>query len=217
MAEVNDVFDKITDEQSFFDPSKAKKKEETKKWEPIREGDYLGHITQVDTKILAVKRDGNWKARMYKYTVTVAIENEKMSYTRMGIDGNQETYTGECYKNRKFRGTLWRFLAPKEDDAFESNSGGNKGYLRFCETFVIDCPTHKKVVDGQEIEVKALPNLTSQDMLGKPVTAFVAKGRPFKNKDGETRTYFDCKFIKKWEDGKDKVISKEDSLNDIPF
>ena len=34
MAEVNDVFDKITDEQSFFDPSKAKKKEETKKWEP---------------------------------------------------------------------------------------------------------------------------------------------------------------------------------------
>ena len=217
MAEVNDVFDKITDEQRFFDPSKAKKKEETKKWEPIREGDYLGHITQVDTKILAVKRDGNWKARMYKYTVTVAIENEKMSYTRMGIDGNQETYTGECYKNLKFRGTLWRFLEPKEDDDFESNSGGNKGYLRFCETLGIDCPTHKKVVDGHEIEVKALPNLTSQDMLGKPVTAFVAKGRPFKNKDGETRTYFDCKFIKKWEDGKDKVISKDDSLNDIPF
>ena len=27
MAEVNDVFDKITDEQSFFDPTKAKKKE----------------------------------------------------------------------------------------------------------------------------------------------------------------------------------------------
>ena len=51
MAEVNDVFDKITDEQSFFDPTKAKKKEETKKWEPIREGDYLGHITDVETRI----------------------------------------------------------------------------------------------------------------------------------------------------------------------
>ena len=55
MAEVNDVFDKITDEQSFFDPTKAEKKVDTKKWEPIREGDYLGHITQVDTKILDVK------------------------------------------------------------------------------------------------------------------------------------------------------------------
>ena len=52
MAEVNDVFDKITDEQSFFDPTKAKKKEETKKWEPIREGDYLGHITDVEQEYL---------------------------------------------------------------------------------------------------------------------------------------------------------------------
>ena len=65
--------------------------------------------------------------------------------------------------------------------------------------------------------MKALPNLTSQDMLGKPVTAFVAKGRPFKNKDGETRTYFDCKFIKKWEGGEERMVDKEDSLNDIPF
>ena len=114
MAEVNDVFDKITDEQSFFDPTKTKKKEETKKWEPIREGDYLGHITDVETRILDVKRDGNWRARMYKYTVTVAIENEKMTYTRQSIQGDQETYSGECYKNLKFRGTLWRFLEPRK-------------------------------------------------------------------------------------------------------
>ena len=61
MAEVNDVFDKITDEKSYFDPSKVKKVD-TKEWEPIREGDYLGHITTVDTKILNVKKDGNFKA-----------------------------------------------------------------------------------------------------------------------------------------------------------
>ena len=216
MAEVNDVFDKITDEQSFFDPSKVKKVD-LKEWEPIIEGDYLGHITDIDTRILDVKKDGNFKARMYKYTVTVSPENKQMKYTRIGINGDSETYTGECYKNLKFKGTLWRFLEPKEGDIFESNSGGNKGYLKFCETLGIDCPTHKRVVDGQEIEVKALPNLTSQDMLGKPVTAFVAKGRPFKGKDGKTKTYYDCKFIKKWKDGKEIVIGKEGLLNDIPF
>ena len=216
MAEVNDVFDKITDEKSYFDPSKVKKVD-TKEWEPIREGDYLGHITTVDTKILNVKKDGNFKARMYKYTVTVSSENEKMKYTRLDINNKPEDYDGSCYKNLKFRGTLWRFLEPKEGDDFESNSGGNKGYLRFCETLGIDCPVDKKVVDGEEIEVKILPNLTSQDMLGKPVTAFVAQGRPFTGKDGKTKRYFDCKFIKKWEDGKDKVIGKEDSLDDIPF
>ena len=88
--------------------------------------------------------------------------------------------------------------------------------MKFCETIGIECPTHKKVVDGQEIEVKALPNLTTSDMLGKPVTAFVAKGRPFKNKDGETKTYFDCKFVKPWKDAVEKVMTNGDS-DAIPF
>ena len=211
MAEVNDVFDKITDEQSFFDPSKTKKVD-PKEWEPIREGDYLGHITDVDTKIIDVKNTGNFRARMYKYTVTVAPENEQMKYKRADINGKEEEYTGECYKNLNFKGTLWRFLEPKEDDDFESNSTGNKLYMMFCETLGIDCPVHKKVVDGQEIEMKALPNLTSQDMLGKPVTAFVAKGRPFTNKEGKTRTFYDCKWIKQWEGGKTKEVGDE-----IPF
>ena len=218
MAEVNDIFDKITDEQSFFDPSKEKKVD-AKKFEPIREGEYLGHITDVETKILDVKRDGNYRARMYKYTVTISPENSQKMYTRLNINGQPEDYDGGCYQNLKFKGTLWRFLEPKEGDTFESNSGGNKGYLRFCETLGIECPTHTRNVDGQDIEVKALPNLTTADMLGKPVTAFVAQGRPFKGRDGKTRRYFDCKFIKKWENGKDKVVSGGNSGvdDDIPF
>ena len=213
MAEVNDVFDKITDELSFFDPSKVKKVD-TKEFEAIREGEYLGHITDVETKIVDVKRDGNFRARMYKYTVTVAAENEQQEYKKEDINGDMITYKGGCYKNLKFRGTLWRFLEPNDTDTFDSNSGGNKGYLRFCETLGIDCPTHVKNVDGQDIEVKALPNLTSQDMLGRPVTAFVAYGRPFKNKEGVTKRYFDCKFIKKWEGGKKITVGGSD---DIPF
>ena len=46
--------------------------------------------------------------------------------------------------------------------------------------------------------------------------AFVDKGRPFKNKEGETKQYFDCKFCKKWEDGKKRDISSGGS-NEIPF
>ena len=93
MAEVNDIFDKITDEQSFFDPSKEKKVD-TKKFEPIREGEYLGHITDVETKILDVKRDGNFKARMYKYTITISPENTLKMFTRTDINGKPEALYG---------------------------------------------------------------------------------------------------------------------------
>ena len=53
-------------------------------------------------------------------------------------------------------------------------------------------------------------------MLGQPRTAFVALGKPWTDKSGKTKQYFDCKFCKKWEGGKKKVISggKKD---DIPF
>ena len=214
MAEVNDVFSKITQEKSYFDPSKSKRVD-TKEWTPIVEGEYLGHISSVETKVVDVKKDGNYKARLYRYEVTVSPENEKMTYKKY-TDGQQETYTGECYKNLKFRGSLWRFLEPSEEDDFDSNSGGNQNFMRFCESIGIECPTHKKVVDGQDIEVKALPNLTTSDMLGKPVIAFVAKGRPFKNKEGVTKTYFDCKFIKKWEDGEDKDMTNG-ADDEIPF
>ena len=56
-------------------------------------------------------------------------------------------------------------------------------------------------------------------MLGRAVTGFIAQGRPYKGKDGKTRRYFDCKFIKKWVGGKDKVISGGNSGvdDDIPF
>lgn len=227
MAEVNELFDKITDEQSYFDPS-SEKKLDTKKFEPIRNGDYYGHITSVDTKILDVKRDGNYKARMYKYVVTVAPENEQMQYTRVDKDGNSSQYNGKCYVGLKFTGTLWRFLEPKDGDDFDSNSGGNKGYMRFCETIGVECPTHTKTVDGQDVEMKALPNLTSKDMLGQPVIAFIAEGRAYTDKNGFKRNYRDCKFVKEWKNGEkmdvsnlgntvDKEVKKARDNDEIPF
>ena len=123
---------------------------------------------------------------------------------------------GDSFVGKKFRGNLWRFLEPKEGDDFESNSEGNTAYLRFCENIGKECPKETKSIDGQDIEVQLLPTLSTEDFLGQPVIAFVDKGRPFTDKEGKTRQYFDCKFCKKWEGGTKKDISSGGS-NEIPF
>ncbi len=210
MADVNDMFDDITKEQSFYIPGTKKEKNIT----PIVEGDYLCHITDVNTKILDVQ--GKYKARLYSYTVEVAEENKDMDYEVEDIKGDKKHTKGHVYVGKRFFGKLWRFLEPTEKDTFESNSTGNTNYLRFCETIGVSCPKEVKNINGQDIEVQILPSLVSEDMLGQPITAFVALGKPWTDKSGKTKQYFDCKFCKKWEGGKKKVISggKKD---DIPF
>jgi len=208
MANVNDMFNEVTKEQSFY--TKAKKKEFT----PFARGEYFGHITDVDSKILDVK-GGQYKARLYTYTVEVDAENKSKNFEYEGIDGKPTKTKGDVYVGKRFKGKLWRFLEPAKDDTFESNSTGNTGYLKFCETIGIECPTETKTIDGEDVEVQLLPNLTSDVMLGKPVIAFVDKGRPFTNKKGEETFFWDCKFCKKWEGGKAKDIKPKGA--DLPF
>lgn len=208
MADVNDMFNEVTKEQSFY--TKAKKKEFT----PFARGEYFGHITDVDSKILDVK-GGQYKARLYTYTVEVDAENKSKNFEYEGIDGKPTKTKGDVYVGKRFKGKLWRFLEPAKDDTFESNSTGNTGYLKFCETIGIECPTETKTIDGEDVEVQLLPNLTSDVMLGKPVIAFVDKGRPFTNKKGEETFFWDCKFCKKWEGGKAKDIKPKGA--DLPF
>ena len=216
MADVNEVFSKVTAEKSYYDPTKNKTKEFSEKWIPYSEGDYLGHITEVDSIVVDVKRDGNFRARLYTYTIIVAPENNIMQYKYRDIKGDEKVRDGSCYSGRKIKGKLWRFLEPQEGDTFDSNSGGNKNFMRFCETIGVETLTEKKKVDGKEVELKMLPNLTTEDMINKPVCAFVAKGRPYKDKHGKTRSYYDAKFIKEWKEGKKKEVGriKED---EIPF
>tara|TARA_R100000808_G_scaffold12924_1_gene31843 strand:- start:277 stop:903 length:627 start_codon:yes stop_codon:yes gene_type:complete len=208
MADVNDMFNDITKEQSFYTP-KAKKD-----ITPIVEGDYLCHITDVKTEIKDVK--GKYRARLYSYTVEVAPENKDMDYEYQDIDGSKKPTKGHVYVGKRFYGRVWRFLEPSEGDSFESNSQGNTHYLRFCETIGLDCPKETKNINGQDIEVQILPSLSSEDMLGQPVTSFVALGNPFTNKKGERKQYFDCKFCKKWEGGK-KINIGGGKKDDIPF
>ena len=207
MADVNDMFNDITKEQAFY------KAEPKKDIIPFTEGDYLGHITEVSTKTLDVQ--GKYKAQLYSYTFVVAEENKDMDYKLTEINGDKKMIKGTPYVGKKFFGKLWRFLEPKDDDKFESNSSGNSGYLRFCEVIGVECPKQTKSIDGQDVEVQLLPNLSSDDMLGQPVKALVALGKPWKDRDGKTRQYYECKFCKKWEKGKKKITGG--SSDDIPF
>ena len=195
MAEVNDMFDEITKEQSYY--KAGTKKEIT----PFAKGEYLGHITKV----------------RYNYTFVVAPENKDKDFTYVGIDGKGVHTKGAAYVGKQFFGTLWRFLEPTEKDTFESNSSGNSSYLRFCETIGVDCPRETKNIDGQEVEIQILPSLSEDDILGKPVTGFVDLGKPWTNREGKKVQYWDCKFCKKWEGGKKLNIAGGKKNDEIPF
>ena len=184
MADVNEMFNETTKEESFFVPGKEKKKGLS---QPIAQGEYFGHIIGCESKTFQFKN----------------------------IAGEMEDTSGKPYIGYKFRGTVWRFLEPGEKDTFKSNSEGNAGYLRFCDTIGIECPVEKRTVNGEDVEVKLLPNLTPEDTLGQPCIAFVDLGRPWTNKQGERKQYWDSKFIKKWAEGEKKVISGGD--DEIPF
>tara|TARA_R110002167_G_scaffold67270_2_gene190062 strand:+ start:321 stop:965 length:645 start_codon:yes stop_codon:yes gene_type:complete len=214
MADVNDMFNEVTKEQSFYRKDMDKVEDTRNKYSPYAKGEYYGHITEVDSKILDVK-GGQYKARLFTYTVTVAPENSQNEFLYEDIGGKLVKTGGEVYVGKKFKGKLWRFLEPSKDDTFESNTSGNKGYLRFCETIGVECPTELRTIDGSEIEVQILPTLAPEAMLGQPIIAFVDKGREFTNKKGERTFFWDCKFCKKWEGGNVKDISSDGG--GIPF
>ena len=214
MADINETFDGITGEQSFFIPGKKKEKRDYK---PFAKGEYFGHIVDCDSKIVDVK-GGQHKARLYTYVFEASKENKDVTFKYENINGEMEDTKGDCYVGSKFRGKVWRFLEPSEKDTFESNPEGNAGYLRFCESIGIECPVEKRVIDGNDVEVQLLPNLDAGDMLGKPGIAFVDLGRPWTNNKGERKQYWDSKFIKKWEEGKEIAIKgKNGAGNEIPF
>ena len=207
MADVNDMFNDITKEQSYY--KAGAKKEIT----PYAKGEYLGHIVKVDSRIVDVQN--KYKARVFTYTVEVAKENKDMDFTFIDIDGKPKATKGDVYVGKKFLGKLWRFLEPTDKDTFESNSTGNNNYLRFCETIGVECPKETKTIGGEDIEVQILPSLSDDDFLGQPITAVVDLGKPWTDREGKRRQYWDCKFCKKWEGGKKKKISGGN--DEIPF
>ena len=66
MSITDDMFDKAISETSFALPSEGRSKSGKGNKHPLVAGEYLGHITQVNSKVVDVK-GGEYKARVYDY------------------------------------------------------------------------------------------------------------------------------------------------------
>ena len=206
MNEVNDLFDKAVNEVSFYKPSTDGPK---KTFRPFIEGEYYGHIVNVQTRIVDVQ--GKYRARVYNYAIKVASKNSDMKYVKNGIDNKPEEVSGKEYVGRLiYAKGVFRFLEPGNGDAFEANPEGNKSYYYFCQAIGLDCKDVTKEIDGEMVTFKELPNLTTDAMEGQPVIGVSGFGKPYTNKDGNEVVPFNVKFVKKWEKG--RVLDE-----DIPF
>ena len=215
MANTNDVFDDLlSNKQSYFVQGDKKKSSNVA---PNVRGEFYGHLQNATMKEVSWgKKGAMYKAVVYNYEFVIDKANENQTYEYNSYQDNSKmTSSGKDYIGRSYRsGGIFRFLEPEEGDDFISNSEGNKSYFRFCETIGIDI--EKKVVqmDGQDVEVKVLPSLSTSDINGKPAIAVIDKGKPYTTQDGKERTPYVVKFVKTWEGGESKSVEAGDA---IPF
>ena len=215
MANIDDnLFDKAVNETSFLIPTSGNKSRPKKgDRAPLVAGDYLGHIVQVNSKVVDVLK-GKYKARVYDYFVEVAPENEKNTYTYIRYDDDKTVEaSGSDYVGYKFKGSIFKYLEPGKGDTFESRNEFNKYYMWFCEACGIECPTITTKIDGEEMEVKSLPELNMEELVGTPVQAVISKGKTWVDSDGKERKPWVIKFVRNWKDGKKREMTDDD----IPF
>ena len=216
MAKVSDdLFDKAISETSFALPTEDKpKKSSGEKKHPLVSGEYLGHIVQVNSKVVVVK-GGEYKERLYDYFVEVATENKINNYTYTDYETKDAVNCdGSSYVGYKFKGSTFKYLEPGKDDKFQSRAEFNKYYLWFCEACGIECKTITTEIDGKDVEVKELPVIDMEALVGTPVSTVVGKGKTWTDSEGKERTPWVSKFVRPWKDGVKKQIEEED---EIPF
>ena len=180
------------------------------------EGEYLGHLSNVRSVVKDVL--GRFKARIYNFDVIVADENRGMKYQYEDITGKHVEITGEQFVEKKLIAKgVFKFLDPQEGDDFEGNQTENWKYLAFCETLGLTPEEETRTIDGKETTVKLLPALTTEFMLGKPVTACLKKVKDnWVNNKGETMHYsWRVSFVKPWKDGQTKEMKVTE--DDLPF
>ncbi len=199
--------DMLNDTESFFVPGADNEKPQNKSAPNIR-GEFYGHMQEASTREVSWTKDGNkFKALVYNYDFIVDAKNAEQSYkSSNGDELKGSEYVGRTYKSNG----IFRFLEPKKGDDFVSNSSGNKRYFQFCETIGVEIPRKVVKIKGQDVEVQVLPPLKADNINGFPVIALIDAGKPYKNKEGQERTPYVVKFIKKWEGG-----VKKDA--DLPF
>ena len=180
------------------------------------EGDYLGHITNARSIIRPVL--GRFQARIYNFDILVSPENKTMKYQYEDITGKHVEITGEQFTDKKLIAKgVFKFLDPQEDDDFESNPTGNRGYSLFCETLGVPSTEETRSIDGKQTTVKLLPLLTTEHMLGRPVTAVLKKVKDeWTNNKGEKMHYsWRVSYVKPWTTGTVKEMTVNE--DDLPF
>ena len=164
---------------------------------------YPMHCKKVDIREVNVK--GKYKAKVYNLVYEIAEECAKKTFL-----SDQGEVNGSSFVGKQVYGTgIFMFLNPQKGDAFEANNGANERYLRFCETINIDCPEIEVDIDGEIRMVKQFPELTEEDILGKPIQGFVDTQEYVK--DGETKISYKVKDFSAWKEGKDLA------LDELPF
>lgn len=198
MANVLDTLD--TDRVHYYDP----KQDKTAKL--IEKTLYLGHIKTCTIREVAVKN--KYRAKVFNYSVELANENGKETFHT----SNGTAVDGSAFVGREVWGTgVFFFLNPTDGDDFEPNNGGNETYLKFCEGLGIECPTTEIKVGDETRSVLTLPDLGTDDAIGKPVKAYVDYAK-VRDKDGSYNARLRVKSIVAWTDGETKSNDP-----DLPF
>ena len=65
---------------------------------------------------------------------------------------------------------------------------------------------------GKIVKTAIIPNLSEDDINGRPIIAVVGRGKPYTNKQGKEVTPWIVKFVKHWDEGEIRDFSEE-----IPF
>jgi len=199
MASVNDVLSS-TQSVSYYDP------QENVNVPMIPNEKYRAFIIECKSQEVTVRK--KYKAKVFNYKLEVAEENSDLTYK--SSDG--KTVNGGVFTGKTFKGAgIFHFLTPSDGDDFEANPGGNERYMEFCEAIGIECPEVEIEVEGKKRMVKTLPELSTDDLLGKPILATLVESS-FVNKENKKVTYFQARSVELWE-----TEARDLQDEDLPF
>ena len=179
-------------------------------------GEYLGHIIEARSIVRDFERDKRTvKATIFNFRVRVAQENKTRTFNIAGRDGSHREVDGSHYIDWEVTADgVFRYIEPTEGDLFESYTEGNKKYLMFCQAIGIEIKSEERTINGKTVTVQLLPDLKTDDLDGRPVTAVVGRGKDWIDEHGKTKPSWRVKFVKSWTDGKRLATTTTD---DLPF
>ena len=211
MADIDSILDSpSTGGKTYYDMSEDKPRV------PMPEGTYPAHIVEVQSARRTVKTVH--EAIVYNLKVKIADPcDDHNTFQAVSYDGDKVEVNGGDFAGRKIRSNgVFKFLHPSEDDEFEANPVGNKGYANMCQVLGKEPEVKELELNGDVVQVKELPDLTEEDFLGKPCLAIIGRGKPWKGNDGKMRTPYEVKWFRQWADGEQIDVEVLEN-DDVPF